>query len=90
MDNLPYELLRPIPLYVPKYSLPECRLVCRSFSTLAFSIHFSFTPKWLDYEVSHRSIVSLAHDAYNRPAVMWSPWATGQDGPVDDVWMQIV
>ena len=90
MDNLPPELLHLILLHVPKSSLPECRLVCRSFSTIAFPILFSFVPKWLDFEMSHRSIIALAHDACNRPAVMWSPWATSPNGPVDQVWMEIV
>lgn len=57
---------------------------------IAFPILFSFVLKWLDYEVSRRSIISLAHDAFNQPAVMWSPWATAQGGPVDDVWMRII
>lgn len=90
MDNLPPELLHQILLHVPKSSLPECRLICRSFSTIAFPILFSFVPKWLNFEMSHRAIIALAHDACNRPAVMWSPWATGPDGPVDQVWIEIV
>ena len=35
-------------------------------------------------------MVALANDAYNRPAVMWSPWATGPDEPVEQVWIGIV
>lgn len=80
LENLPAELLHQILVHVPRSSLTECRLVCRSFSTVAFPVLFSFVPNWLDYELSHRSIVSLAHDAFNRPAVMWSPWATARDG----------
>ncbi len=38
----------------------------------------------------HRAVIALAHGAYNRPAVMWSPWATRPDGPVDDVFLGTV
>lgn len=90
MDSLPTELLHQILLHLPSSSLAECRLVCRSFNEIAFPIVFNFVPEWLDLELSHRAVIALAHDAYNRPAVMWSPWATGPDGPVDQVWMEIV
>lgn len=90
MNSLPSELLEQILSYVSKPSLTSCRLVCRSFSTISFHLIFSNVPLWLDYEYSHQSISSLAHDVHNRPAVMWSPWATGPDGPVDDVWLGIV
>ncbi|KAG0645028.1 hypothetical protein D0Z07_9292 [Hyphodiscus hymeniophilus] len=90
MDNLPPEILREILLHVPTSSLPECRLVCRSFSTIAFPMLFSFIPKWLDYGASHRAIVMLAHNSFDRPAVMWSPWASHPDEPVDVAWMNLV
>lgn len=90
MESLPPEVVQEIIAKVPKSSLPSCRLVCRTFATFAFPILFSHVPNWLDYTVSHRAVTSLAHDAFNRPAVMWSPWATGPDGPVEEVWMRIV
>jgi hypothetical protein len=75
---------------VPKPSLKSCRLVSRTFSTLSFPLLFAHIPKWLDYKISHQTIVFLAHDVCNRPAMMWSPWATVPDSPVDDIWMEVV
>jgi F-box-like len=90
MDSLPPELVQQIVANVPKSSLSNCRLVSRSFNTFAFPILFSHIPNWLDYTLSHRAILSLVHDAFNRPAVMWSPWASEPDEPVDDIWLGIV
>ncbi|KUJ11911.1 uncharacterized protein LY89DRAFT_543119, partial [Mollisia scopiformis] len=75
---------------IDKPSLPACRLVCRTFDAITFPLLFYHIPQWLNYEASHRAVLSLAHDICNRPAVMWSPWATAPDGPVDPVWMAIV
>jgi hypothetical protein len=86
MDSLPPEIVA----NVPKYSLPYFRLVCRSFNTFAFPILFSHVPRWLDYTLSHQAVLSLVHDAFNRPAVMWSPCASEPDGPVNEIWMGIV
>jgi hypothetical protein len=90
MDSLPTEIVQQILDHLPKKSLSSCRLVCRTFAALTFPLLFSHIPKWLDYETSHRAVISLAHDAYNRPAVMWSPWATGPDGPVEEVFLSII
>ena len=90
MDLLPPEIVRQIVANVPKPSLPSCRLVCRTFNTFAFAILFSHIPHWLDYKTSHQAVLSLVHDVYNRPAVMWSPWASEPDLPVDRVFMGIV
>jgi hypothetical protein len=90
MDCLPPEIVQQIVANIPKPSLPACRLVCRAFNTFAFPLLFSHIPHWLDYTISHRAVISLVHDAFNRPAVLWSPWATGPDGPVDEIWMGIV
>jgi hypothetical protein len=90
MDSLPPEIVQQIVAIVPKSSLANCRLVCRSFNTFAFPILFSHVPNWLDYTLSHRAVLSLVHDAFNRPTVMWSPWASEPDRPVDNVWMEIV
>jgi len=90
MNTLPPEIVQQIFDNVPKSSLPSCRLVCRSFNTFIFPILFSHVPHWLYYTTSHRAVISLVHDAFNRPAVMWSPWTAGPDGPVVDVWMGIV
>lgn len=90
MDSLPPEIVQQILANVPGYSLLSCRLVCRAFNTSAFSIIFSHVPRWLDYTLSHQAVLSLVHDSLHRPAVMWSPWASEPDGPVDEVWMGIV
>lgn len=90
MDNLPPELLTQILQQVPKTSLQSCRLVSHRISALAFPLLFSHILKWFDYNISKRSAISLAHDAHMRPAVIWSPWATGPEGPVDEIWMRIV
>jgi hypothetical protein len=90
MDSLPTEIVQQILDHLPKKFLPSCRLVCRTFAALTFPLLFSHIPKWLDYEASHRAVISLAHDAYNRPAVMWSPWATGPDGPVEEIFLKII
>lgn len=90
MDFLPPEIIQQIVANVPKSSLSSCRLVCRTFNTFAFPILFSHVPHWLDYKTSHQAVLALVHDALNRPAVMWSPWASEPSGPVDDVWMGIV
>jgi hypothetical protein len=90
MDTLPAELVAQILSNLPKSSLTPCRLVCRSFSTISFPLLFANVPLWLDYNYSHQSIISLTQDVLNRPAVMWSPWALGPDGPAEDVWMGIV
>jgi hypothetical protein len=84
MNTLPPELLRQILMYLSRASLPQVRLISRTFSTIAFPLLFSHVPHWLDYKLSHASIVSLAHDVCNRPAVMWSPWATGPDGELEE------
>jgi hypothetical protein len=90
MDTIPPEILHQILLHIPKDQLATCRLVNHSFSSLAFPIQFSFIPHWLDYNLSHQAIVALAQDAFNRPAVMWSPFALEPQGPVESVWMEIV
>lgn len=90
MDSLPPEIIQQILTNVPEYSLLPCRLVCRAFNTSAFPIIFSHVPRWLDYTLSHQAVLSLVHDSLSRPAVMWSPWASEPDGPVDEVWMGIV
>jgi F-box-like len=90
MDSLPPEIVQQIVTNLPKSSLPSCRLVCRKFDIFVFPILFSHVPNWLDYTISHRAVISLVNDAFNRPAVMWSPWATGPDGPVEEIWMGIV
>jgi hypothetical protein len=59
-------------------------------AVLTFPALFGHLIRWLDYETSHRAVIALARDAYNRPAVMWSPWATGPDGPVDPVFLSVV
>jgi len=90
MDLLPPELVTSILKHLPKRSLSSARLVCHTFNMLSFPLIFSHIPQWLNYEVSHRAVISLANDLYNRPVVMWSPWATGPDGAVDEVWMLLV
>jgi hypothetical protein len=90
MDALPPELIRQIVSNIPKSSLSSCRLVCQTFNTFAFPTLFSHVPHWLDYKISHQAVLSLVHDAFNRPAVMWSPWASEPTEPVDDIWMGIV
>jgi len=90
MVSLPLELLQQILTHVPQTSLSKCRLVSHDFSTVSFPLLFSHIPRWLDYTVSHQAIIALAHDAYNRPAVMWSPWASEPNDPVDDIWLGIV
>lgn len=84
------ELLKHILSYLPISSLRLCRCVNRTFSILAFSYLFSNIPQWLDPDKSVQLLVSLAHDAFNRPAVIWSPWATVPDIHVEMVWLQIV
>ncbi|TVY82576.1 hypothetical protein LSUE1_G002064 [Lachnellula suecica] len=90
METLPTEVLAQILTQIPKSSLPSVRLACHAFNALSFPLLFSHIAQWLNYEVSHRAVISIANDAYNRPAVMWSPWATGPDGPVDGIWMALV
>jgi len=90
MESLPLEIVQQILSHVPKQHLPTTRLVCHIFDTIAFPLLFYHVPQWLDYENSHQAVLSLAHDIYGRPAVMWSPWASGPDGPVEDIWMGIV
>ncbi|KAN0108488.1 hypothetical protein V8E51_008230 [Hyaloscypha variabilis] len=90
MDSLPPEIIRQIVANVPKSSLLSCRLVCRAFNTFAFPILFSHIPHWLDYKTSHQAVLSLVDDVYNRPAVMWSPWASEPDLPVSNAFMGIV
>jgi hypothetical protein len=90
MDALPPVLIRQIVSNIPKSSLSSCRLVCQTFNTFAFPTLFSHVPHWLDYKISHQAVLSLVHDAFNRPAVMWSPWASEPTEPVDDIWMGIV
>jgi hypothetical protein len=90
MDTLPSELGTSILKHLPRRSLSSACLVCHTFNTLSFPLLFSHIPQWLNYEVSHRAVISLANDLYNRPVVTWSPWATGPDGPVDEVWMLLV
>ncbi|KAH6674170.1 hypothetical protein B0J14DRAFT_458260, partial [Halenospora varia] len=87
---LPPELIQQVINHIPKPSLPHVRLVSRTFASLSFTRLFSHVTSWLDFEISHRAVISLAYDAYNRPAVMWSPWATGPEGPVNEIWMAIV
>lgn len=90
MDSLPLELHYQILSHVPPSSLPTVRLVSRIFERITFIATFSHLRNWLDYEISHRSITSLAHDAYNRPAVMWSPWASEPDKDVDEVFLGLI
>ncbi|KAE9378145.1 hypothetical protein N431DRAFT_329652 [Stipitochalara longipes BDJ] len=90
MDSLPPEIVRQIVSNAPKSSLASCRLVCRMFDSFAFPILFSYIPHWLDYKTSHQAVLSLVHDVYNRPAVMWSPWASEPDLPVDNIFMGII
>ncbi|EPE27810.1 F-box [Glarea lozoyensis ATCC 20868] len=90
MDDLPTELVVQIISYVPKTSLPQLRLVSRLFNNLSIVYVFSHIPQWLDYEASHRLVLTIAHDAYNRPAAMWSPWATAPDEPCDNIFLGIV
>jgi hypothetical protein len=90
MYHLPRELLYQIISYVSKTSLTKLRLVSKVFNTLSFALVFSHIPQWLDYELSYRRVLTMAHDAYNRPAVMWSPWATAPDLPCDRIWLAIV
>ena len=89
MDTLPPEIISQIITNIPKSSLPEIRLVCHSFNTFAFPPLFSHVPHWFDYTLSHRAVTSLVNDVFNRPSVMWSPWATGPDGPAESVWLAI-
>ncbi|KAA8569524.1 hypothetical protein EYC84_001147 [Monilinia fructicola] len=90
MDSMAPELLKHILSYLPISSLRLCRCVNRTFSILTFSYLFSNIPQWLDPDKSVQLLVSLAHDAFNRPAVIWSPWATVPDIHVEMVWLQIV
>jgi hypothetical protein len=90
MDNLPTELVVQIISYVSKSLLPQLRLVSRLFNSISFACVFSHIPQWLDYEASHRLVLTMAHDAYNRPAAMWSPWATAPDEPCDNVFLGII
>ena len=90
MDILPPELLSHILAYLPKSSLPSARLVSRAFAALSLPILFAHLPGWLDYDGSHRRVVALAHDVYERPAVMWSPWASEPDEPIDEVFLGLV
>ena len=90
MDTLPSELVLQIFSNLPPSSLTAIRLVSRAFSDLAFQLTFSHLTNWLDYEISHRAIISLAHDVHNRPAVMWSPWASEPDRDVDPVFTALV
>jgi hypothetical protein len=62
----------------------------QTFNAFASPTLFSHVPHWLDYKISHQAVLSLVHDAFNRPAVVWSLWALEPTGPVDDVWMGIV
>jgi hypothetical protein len=87
MDQLPPEIVKQILAEVPESSLTSCRLACRSFEALSFPPVLPYAPMARLRDL-HRSIISLTRDAYNRPAVMWSPWATGHDGFVDEVWME--
>jgi hypothetical protein len=90
MENLPTELVCQIISHVSKTSFTQLRLVSRLFNTLLFTLVFSHIPQWLDYKLSHRRVLTMAHNAYNRPAVMWSPWATAPDHPCTDIWLGIV
>jgi hypothetical protein len=90
MDKLPTELLCQIISHVSQTSLTQLRLVSRAFDALSFTLVFSHIPQWLDYEISHRRVLTIALDAYNRPAVMWSPWATAPDHPCHKIWLGIV
>ncbi|KAF5877063.1 uncharacterized protein Bfra_001424 [Botrytis fragariae] len=90
MDSLAPELLKHILSHLPISSLRSCRFVDRTFSIIAFSFLFSHIPHWLDCNKSLQFLVSIAHDAFNRPAVIWSPWATIPDVLVDEMWLQIV
>lgn len=90
MDSMAPELLRQILSYLPTSSLRSCRFVDRTFSIIAFSLLFSHIPHWLDCNKSLQFLVSFAHDAFNRPAVIWSPWATIPYVRVDAVWLHIV
>jgi hypothetical protein len=90
MDSLPAEIVANILTYVPKRSLTSCRLVCRSMAVLAFPALFGHLIRWLDYETSHRAVISLAVMliiGWLRRGVLW---ATGPDGPVDPVFLSVV
>ncbi|KAH8685908.1 hypothetical protein BGZ60DRAFT_103701 [Tricladium varicosporioides] len=90
MEILPAELIQQVISHIPKSSLQQVRLVSKIFASLSFPRLFSHVTSWLDLEISHRAAISLAHDAYNRPTVMWSPWAVGPEEPVNEIWMTIV
>ncbi|KAG9247375.1 hypothetical protein BJ878DRAFT_415023, partial [Calycina marina] len=84
------ELIAQILVDVPKYSLLSCRPVSHSFSDRAFPNLFSYISQWLDHNFSYEDVVTIAQNACERPAVMWSPWATGLDGPVEDTRLHIM
>ncbi|TAQ87380.1 hypothetical protein B7494_g4297 [Chlorociboria aeruginascens] len=88
--TLPPELLDQILSLLPKSTLRALRSQNKLFSKLCFPLIFTHLPHWLCYKTSHRSIIAVAEDAYGRPAAMWSPWATGPDGPIEDIWLKIV
>ncbi|KAG9235068.1 hypothetical protein BJ875DRAFT_460054 [Amylocarpus encephaloides] len=77
MDTLPTEIVLQILHQLPSSSLSNIRLTSRGLEVLAFPLLFSHIPKWLDPKHSHQQVLAIAHDAYNRPAVMWSPWGMG-------------
>ncbi|ESZ98478.1 hypothetical protein SBOR_1140 [Sclerotinia borealis F-4128] len=90
MNSMAPELLKHILTCLPMSSLRSCRFVNRAFSMLAFSLLFSDIRNWLDSSKSLQLLVSIAHDPFNRPTVIWSPWATVYDVHVEVVWLQIV
>ncbi|KAH7356482.1 hypothetical protein BKA65DRAFT_375396, partial [Rhexocercosporidium sp. MPI-PUGE-AT-0058] len=87
---LPPELLHEILSHIPKSSLPSIRLLNHTFESLTFPLLFRNLLNWLDYKTSHAAIMALAHSAYERPTVMWSPWASEPEGAVQDVWLGVV
>ncbi|KAH9223778.1 hypothetical protein DL95DRAFT_269685, partial [Leptodontidium sp. 2 PMI_412] len=84
------ELLHEILSHIPKSSLPSIRLLNHTFEAIAFPLLFRNMLNWLDYNTSHAAILALAHDAFERPSVMWSPWASEPEGPVRDGWLGVV
>ncbi len=65
------------------------RLVSHTFDMLAFPIVFKHIPLWLDYKLSHQKIQELALDLCERPAVIWSPWASEPEGEVQETWLEL-
>ncbi|KAF7908610.1 uncharacterized protein EAF01_004365 [Botrytis porri] len=90
MDSMAPELLKHILSYLPISSLRSRCLVDRISSIIAFSLLFSHIPHSLDCNKSLQYLVSIIHDAFDRPAVIWSPLATIPDVCVDAIWLQIV